>query len=1431
MQLRQKSQSNKAPLRAKFAWRGEERLRGESNYFIGRDPKRWRTQVPHFAEAEADHALPGLNVTIYGSDDGMEYDLKLAPGCAPGQLRLRFSGKSAMRIAPNGDLVLTAGRNEVRMKSPRIYEDSGPPDSAAGEAQIDRNAQSSRRSVEGSYVLEGDGTVGFRVGTYDARKSLVIDPSISVDYATFLGGSGNDAATSVSLDGSGDVYIGGTTTAPATFAEAGSRTLGPGIAASGGSGPNGNPSEYFVAKIDSHVTGLNSLVYLTFLGGSVNQTGGILSVDASGDVAITGTTSSPDFPVTDGSVLTTGLNDTTVTEVDPTGSKLLFSTLFGGNGAESLYGNGGIALDTEGNIYVASDTSSTDLPVTTGAFQTILTGRTADGFLAVFQPASVPNLIYCSYLGTNANVQVGVGGIAVDPASNVYIAGFTSNAENSFPAKNAFQSVYAGDPADAFLMKIQPAGLGAADLIYATLLGGSGEDEATAVALDSSVPPIAYVTGTTQSPDFPVHGSNAAFQPTLHTNATANAFLAAVAQNPATGMTSLAYSTYLGGSATDIAQGVAVAALNAVFVVGTTSSWDFPWRDNLQPFNGSNDAFVAKLDPTMAGTASLIYATPLGGTAPTGAAVNAVASAAAADRSGNLFVAGETTAADFPTAITTASIISGAQSVCGSCQESPPLADAFLVALQENAAQEPSVYFNVGRVVFPSQPVGGQNAPQPVAVHNGGESLLHIAGVTLSGPNSQDFSLVGGSACQGQSIPPGGECSFEVNFTPSIAAAEGAVVSFTDDAPGSPQVLELSGQGQGPFASLSSTSLNFGSQPENTASLAQTITITNTGNEALSMGSPTESGPDVAQFFLSGKDITCGTSVLPGQSCSIAVVFEPQSVGSFTAQINVSDDSGGLANAEQVINLSGTGTAPAPVASVTPVNLSFGEIELGSTSGVQTVTLINSGSIALNISAIGISGANAADFSLDSPGSTPCPLGAGTVAAGKSCVIGIEFLPQSGDPAGAKAASLSISDNSAGSPQTVALSGTATVLPTIQISPATLDFPAQSVGIASAGQTVTLWNSSSTSLSINGVSVTGANAMDFIETNNCPPSLNAGAKCILNVAFDPRSGAPATRSAVVKVADNAASSPQTISVSGTATQAGVGLSPASLNFGSQLAGTASAPETITVTDSGNGSLAFGAVTVTGPDFTIWANSCRATTTPAGGVCTIQLSFSPACTNGAAARSATLVLNDNAPGSPQTVALSGTATGDFCFALAPAGSASVAVAAGVTAAYSLVVNSPTGYKGSVELSCSGAPMESSCVIPASITVPSQVGVTVPTTASSAASLVQAFPTGFPPGLRGLVFVFIVVLCLCVAARVVVQHPASMRDSRMELWRSVRAGILLTAFTLTMTSCSNRGGGNDAGTSANPGTPAGTYALTVAGTSANTSAKIALSLTVN
>src|SRR5712692_3149813 len=171
--------------------RGLEPLAGQSNYFIGNDPQRWRTEIPHYARVEFAEVYPGVSLIYYGQQRQPEYDLVVAAGAKPERIRLRIQGASGLRIDGEGDLVLETAGGELRQKRPRIYQ----------------VVDGMRREVAGSYVLRGKQEVGFKLEDYDRRRAVVIDPVLV--YSTYLGGSGGDWGRSIAVDGVGNAYIAG----------------------------------------------------------------------------------------------------------------------------------------------------------------------------------------------------------------------------------------------------------------------------------------------------------------------------------------------------------------------------------------------------------------------------------------------------------------------------------------------------------------------------------------------------------------------------------------------------------------------------------------------------------------------------------------------------------------------------------------------------------------------------------------------------------------------------------------------------------------------------------------------------------------------------------------------------------------------------------------------------------------------------------------------------------------------------------------------------------------------------------------------------------------------------------------------------------------------------------------------------------------------
>ena len=431
-----------------------------------------------------------------------------------------------------------------------------------------------------------------------------------------------------------------------------------------------------------------------------------------------------------------------------------------------------------------------------------------------------------------------------------------------------------------------------------------------------------------------------------------------------------------------------------------------------------------------------------------------------------------------------------------------------------------------------------------------------------------------------------------------------------------------------PVASVAPSSLSFGNQTINTTSAAQTVTLTNTGNAALSIAGITFTGTNAGDF---AQTNACGSSVAAGGNCTIAVTFTSTATGARAGTLTVTDNNNGTAGSTQTISLSGTGTSvPAPVASLTPLSLAFGNQTVNNTSTVQTVTLSNTGNAALSIVSLVVTGTNAGDFAQ----SNTC---GGSVAASGTCTISVTFTPVASD---SRTASVSIMDNASGSPQTVSFSGTGTTA-LVSLSPTSLPFGNQSVGVTSAAQTVTLSNTGTASLSITSLTLTGTNASDFTQSNTCGSSLAAGGNCTISVTFTP--SASGSRTASVSVADSASGSPQTVSLSGTGTAALVSLSPTSLPFGNQSVGATSTAQTVTLSNTGNAALSITSLALTGTNASDFAqsNTCGSSLA-AGANCTIAVMFTPSI---AGTEAASLSIADNASGSPQTVSLSGAGTHD------------------------------------------------------------------------------------------------------------------------------------------------------------------------------------------
>jgi hypothetical protein len=526
---------------------GEEELQGNVNYFIGDDPAKWRTGVATYARVRYREVYPGIDLVYYGNQGQLEYDFVVRPGADPACIRLSIPAARKMYVNEQGQLVVQTARGAARWNKPGIYQ----------------QASGTRHEVKGKYVLRRGHELSFEVASYDTARPLIIDPTLV--YSTYLGGSGADYGYDIAVDNSGNAYIFGRTSSSDFPTTAGTFQT-----------TNHGGADAFVTKLNPAGT---ALIYSTYLGGSNTDYTSEIALDTSGNAYVTGETLSSDFPITAGAYQTTfgGVRDAYVTELNPTGSALLYSTYVGGSDVDTPHG---IALDTAGNAYLSGETYSSNFPTTPGAFQTTI-GSSIDAFVTELNPNGTA-LVYSTYLG-GSGLDYGYA-IAVDTSGHAYVTGNTFSSD--FPTTpGAFQTTFGGSQ-DAFVTELNPTGTG---LFYSTYLGGGGSDEGRSIAVDTSG--NAYVAGYTSSTNFPTTAE--AFQ-TTYGGGRDDAFVTEL--NP-TG-TSLVYSTYLGGSDIDHGYGVALDASGTAYVTGDSDSDDFPTTaGSFHTTNqGSYDAFVAKID-------------------------------------------------------------------------------------------------------------------------------------------------------------------------------------------------------------------------------------------------------------------------------------------------------------------------------------------------------------------------------------------------------------------------------------------------------------------------------------------------------------------------------------------------------------------------------------------------------------------------------------------------------------------------------------------------------------------------------------------------------------------------------------------------------------------------------------------------------------------
>ena len=687
----------------------------KANYFLGKDPTRWQTNVPMYGRVNYQNVYRGVDLAFHGAARQLEFDYLVKPGADPSPISLSFEG--AQKIVTNevGDLILTTSAGPVELHKPFAY-------------QLRDDA---REPVEAHFVLAGAHRVAFELGKYDHSRELVIDPTVT--YSAYYGGDFADYGISIAVDASGNSYVVGATDSDAI----------PGF-----NSPTIGGFDTFVTKFDSG----GALKLVTEFGGSGDDFPGGIAVDSQG-VYVSGTTDSSDFPATVGQTtflggVSDGNNDAYAVKLDLTLNLLNgWATYIAGSDSDSGLA---VAVDSNHNVYVVGETFSNDLGGATGGVSPLPNGSSVnlgsssgddDGYIVKLNSGGTAYDLVSYIGGSSGDLATGV---ALDGSGNIYVSGETISADlpvtsgvvqGQCGTDGTCNAGSSGAQDDAFVVSIK-ANL--SNYNYVTYYGGSGVDDAFAIAADTSGK--AFFTGTTSSSNFPTGGTP--FQSSL--GGTTNAFLVELNSSGSTAT----YGSYLGGNGSDFGVAVALDTSDNVYLTGQTSSSNFPTVNPTQAtLSGSTDAFVSVYGPSQN---QMLFSTYLGG----GGDEDQFAGGVGHDSAGNIYVTGDTDSGNGSTAVfpTTsgASDTTYGGGTCLSGSVSVPCTDAFITVYTSATVPDFTVAATAPSAVTP-----GSSATSTVTVTalNGYSQAVTLS-CSVSGGGSPAPACSASSFSPDQVTPP-----------------------------------------------------------------------------------------------------------------------------------------------------------------------------------------------------------------------------------------------------------------------------------------------------------------------------------------------------------------------------------------------------------------------------------------------------------------------------------------------------------------------------------------------------------------------------------------------------------------------------------------------------------------------------------------------------
>jgi hypothetical protein len=832
--------------------RGAEPLRGTTNYLLGNDPAHWRVHVPNYAKVIYTGLYPGIDAAFYGNGRQFEHDFIVSPGGDYRQICMHFPNNARVSLDKDGTLNITIDDGLLQMQKPVIYQEE----------------HGKRQLRSGSFRVQPNGDVGFRIGSYDSRQPLVIDPVLT--FSTYLSPLGS-VANLIATDASGNNYVSGIASlgfpvTPDAFAGCVNCTT--------------NNVVTFISKLSADGT---TLIYSTVLGGnSFAQPTGI-AVDANGNVLVSGWTAATDFPTKSGQPIATPAGNYVgfLVSLSADGSSLNYGTLLGSSPSSGqsnfTYANA-VALDSSGNAYVTGNTGN-GFFTSPGALNQGGGGDFGNQFnVFLVKLSPTGGLLYSAVLGAadpqnGGGGPIGVSAITIDSSGDAYVAG---QAGTLWPiSAGAYLSQISGSMpyADPFVTGVSPD---ATSLLYSTYLDYAYQVTGIVVLPNGDV----FVTGYSVGATYPTTPN--AYQ--QNSGSGGAAFLTELNSNGS----SLVYSTVIGDSTYRI-NGLELDPNGNIWLAAQTANPQFPLVTPLQsvfPFltegigNGPASV-VSQFDP--AGQ-TLEFSTFLGG------AAFGYASSIAIDTNHRAHIAG---AADYGM-YTTPGVYDG--------QVPMPAPNVYptyaYVAMVDTTVPTPALCVspNVG-LTFGSVPVG-TFADQPITITSCGTQPLTISSASAA---ASMFTVPASENGCTQAIPVGQNCTLSVRYTATAGETDSSTLSIQSNASIPLAVMPLTGTGVlVPIAALSLTSLTFTSQAVGTSSTAQAITLYNTGLASLSVVGIALSGSGAGSF---AQTNTCGSTLSVGQSCVISVVFTPIYAGTVSATLWITDNAG---TSPQLVNLSGT---------------------------------------------------------------------------------------------------------------------------------------------------------------------------------------------------------------------------------------------------------------------------------------------------------------------------------------------------------------------------------------------------------------------------------------------------------------------------------------------------------------------------------------------